>query len=237
MPSGDTGTLLTRRTFALSEISLILFIRWFILYRVGYAMGGIWLVASIANLFSASVARRIGLVKAMVFTHLPSAVFLAFIPLAGDWKLMFILLLASSVFASMDQAPRTAFVAAAFSSSERTAVLGTINLVRTLASVGGPLVTGYFHDKKMWWAVFLLAAALKILYDVGLLAMFLRTKLPEYDNGPREVTVTDVDIGILLSENFRRPSYDGLDVEGMDEDDDGQARQDKPTVNRIESVI
>lgn len=199
-------------------------------------MAGIWLVASIANLFSASVARRIGLVKAMVFTHLPSAVFLAFIPLADGWRMMLALLFASSVFASMDQAPRSAFVAAAFSSSERTAVMGTLNLVRTVASAGGPLVTGYFYDKKMWWATFLLASAVKILYDVGLLAMFLRTKLPEYENGPREVTVTDVDVGILLSENFQQPIYDRLEVEDLDEND-AQANQDKATTERIEAIV
>ncbi|KAK5168004.1 uncharacterized protein LTR77_006571 [Saxophila tyrrhenica] len=209
---------------------------WFVLYRVGYAMAGIWILASIANLFSASVARRVGLVRAMVFTHLPSAIFLAFIPLAEDWKLVFMLLLASSVFASMDQAPRTAFVAACFSSSERTAVMGTINLVRTVASIGGPILAGYFHDRDLWRITFLLAAALKVLYDVGLLVMFLKTKLPEYENGPREVTVTDVDVDILLSdsETFQRPPYDSLEAEDMEEDD--AASLNKATTERVESV-
>ena len=48
-------------------------------------MACVWLAASIANLFSASVARRLGLVKAMVYTHLPNALFLALIPLAPHW--------------------------------------------------------------------------------------------------------------------------------------------------------
>ena len=114
--------------------------RWFLTSRLGYAMAAVWLCASFANLFSASVARRLGLVKAMVFTHLPNAIFLFFIPLAPNWWTMLFLLLASSVLGSMDQAPRMAFVAAVFSPEERVGVMGTINVVRTFAAAGGPLV-------------------------------------------------------------------------------------------------
>ncbi|KAK0353233.1 hypothetical protein LTR33_009327 [Friedmanniomyces endolithicus] len=191
--------------------------RWFLTNRVGYTMAAVWLVASIANLFSASVARRLGLVRAMVFTHLPTAIFLAFIPLASTWWLMAMLLLASSAFGSMDQAPRSAFVAAVFLPSERTAVMGTLNLVRTLAAAGGPLVTGYFHEKKMWTAVFFLSAVLKISYDIGLLVMFVNTKLPETQRRPRDTTVTDVDVGILLSESLTPPEA----FESMDDEEDG----------------
>lgn len=175
--------------------------RWFVINRLGYFMSLVWLVASVANLFSASVARRIGLIRTMVLTHLPNAIFLAFIPLAPTWWILAMLLLASSAFGSMDQAPRSAFVAAVFLPSERTYVMGTLNLVRTVASSGGPLLTGYFHDKKMWGAVFVIVAILKICYDLGLLAMFVGTKLPEQQRGPRENTIVDVDVGILLSEN------------------------------------
>ena len=114
--------------------------------------------------------------------------------------------------------------------------MGTINMVRTIASTGGPLVTGYFHDQKMWWATFVVAGSIKVMYDLGLLAMFLRTKLPEYENGPREVTVTDVDVGILLSENFQRPSYGNLEVEDMDGDEEANLRQDKATYETIEEA-
>ncbi|EMC97993.1 hypothetical protein BAUCODRAFT_104938 [Baudoinia panamericana UAMH 10762] len=148
--------------------------RWFV-HHLGYAMAAVWLVASIANLFSASVARRIGLIRAMVFTHLPNAIFLAFIPLATTWWWLLILLLASSAFGSMDQAPRSAFVAAVFLPSERTVVMGTLNFVRTLASAGGPILTGYLHDQKKWGVVFVISAVLKVAYDCGLLAMFLKT--------------------------------------------------------------
>lgn len=182
--------------------------RSFLSHRLGYAMAAVWLVASIANLFSASVARRIGLIKAMVLVHLPNAIFIAFIPLAKDnWVTVIILLIVASVLGSMDQAPRMAFVAAVFSPEERVSVMGTLNLVRTVASAGAPLLTGYFHDKKWWFATFYASAALRILYDIGLLVMFYKTKLPERgrDGQVRQVTIADLDPGILLSENFRHP--------------------------------
>ena len=209
--------------------------RWFVTSKIGYAMAAVWLTASVANLFSASVARRLGLVRAMVLTHLPNAIFLAFIPLASTWWVFFILLLVSSAFGSMDQAPRSAFVAAVFPPSERTAVMGTINLVRTVASAGGPLLTGYLRDKKMWSTMFVVSAILKIMYDVGLLAMFLKTKLPEQSRGPREVTVTDVDVGILLDDQLRHPEeFERFDGEEADEDGDEEQGRGKAKYEQIE---
>ena len=191
--------------------------RWFLTWKIGYAMSAAWLLASFGHLFSASIARRIGLIRTMVFTHLPNAIFVGLIPFAEDWKMMLVLLLVSSVLGSMDQAPRTAFCAAMFSRSEFTAVMGTLNFVRTVASAGAPLLTGYFHDRKMWHATFWTAAALKVLYDFGLLAMFLNTKVPEHKRGPRELTVADLDVEILLSENMRHPE----EFENLEEDEDG----------------
>lgn len=179
--------------------------RWFLVHRVGYAMSAVWLVAAVGNLASASVARRLGLVKTMVVMHLPNAIFLAFIPLAPTWWIMIILLFIGAALGSMDQAPRMAFVAAVFKAEERTAVMGTINLVRTVSAAGGPLLSGYLWHHKLWWVSFVISAVLKISYDIGLLAMFLNTKLPGQDGQPRDVTVADMDVGILLSENLARP--------------------------------
>ena len=156
--------------------------RSFLTHQIGYALSVVWLAASLSNLFSAAVARRLGLVKAMVCTHLPSAIFLALVPLGlvvSGWKLLVFLLLGDAVFGSMDQAPREAFVAAAFLPRERTQVMGTLNFVRTMGACLGPVVTGLLWSKKTWWVPFEVAAGLKIMYDIGLLVMFLRTPLPE----------------------------------------------------------
>ena len=197
-------------------------------------MSVIWLCASVGNLFSASVARRLGLVKTMVLMHLPHAIFLAFIPLAPNWILLAFMLLVSSALGSIDQAPRMAFVAAVFAPEERTAVMGIINLVRTVSAAGGPLISAYLWEKESWSSTFVVAAALKVMYDIGLLTMFLRTKLPEQDGIPRETVIVDVDVGILLREDLTPPEefgimgdedeYGGGDIASAPYHDHGKAR-------------
>ncbi|KAK4935210.1 hypothetical protein LTR10_023710 [Elasticomyces elasticus] len=186
--------------------------RWFLMHRVGYVLSAVWLFSSLSNLFSAAVARRLGLVRAMVYTHLPCALFLALIPLAAKtWYLLAVLLLADGIFGSMDQAPREAFVAAVFLPRERTQAIGTLNFVRTLAASLGPMVSVYVWTKEKWWIPFELAAVLKICYDVGLLVMFLNTPLPEErrrseaengSGGQQEMSMTaaEMDVNILMDE-------------------------------------
>ncbi|KAI9672174.1 MAG: hypothetical protein M1831_001988 [Alyxoria varia] len=130
------------------------------------------LIAAVSNLVSASIVRRIGLVKTMVFTHLPSSIFLGLIPVPNNkWLAMALLALRSST-ASMDTAPRQAFTAAAVLPEERTAVMGTTNVIRTLAQSAGPLVTGKLAEDEMMWVSFVLAGLLKSGYDLGMLAIF-----------------------------------------------------------------
>lgn len=185
-------------------------------------MALVWFTASLSNLFSAPLARRVGLVRAMVFTHLPAALFLGCIPLATTPNSIAILIVLRAAFNSMDQAPRSAFVAAVFLPEERTAVMGTINLVKTLGQSLGPLVTGVMMDRKKWWVVFVVGAVLKVLYDIGLLAMFLRTKLPEHGRRPRRTPVTEVDVGTLLGgELLPLGQDDDDDEEEMDDEESG----------------
>ena len=130
------------------------------------------LIAAASSLVSASIVRRIGLVKTMVFTHLPSSVFLGLIPFPNNkWLAMTLLALRSST-ASMDTAPRQAFTAAAVLPEERTAVMGTTNVIRTLAQSAGPLVTSKLAEDKIMWVSFVLAGVLKSSYDFGMLATF-----------------------------------------------------------------
>lgn len=196
--------------------------RSWMIHRIGYAMSAIWLIASIATLFSAAVARRIGLVRTMVLVHLPNAIFLGCIAFSPHWWITLGLLMASSALGSMDQAPRMAFVAVVFAPEERTAVMGSLNLVRTVASAWGPFLSGYLYEKELFWVTFVLAATLKIGYDIGLLVMFRNTVLPEQDGRPRGVTVNDLDVDILLSENLARPEeFDDMDDDNDTEEDLG----------------
>ena len=137
------------------------------------------IIASIGTLAASSLAKRIGLVKTMVLTHLPSAIFLALIPLPSQsWLAMLFLMIRSSM-QSMDQAPRQAFLAAVVLPSERTAVMGVVNVVKTLSQSGGPIATGYLAGMGKFWISFLIAGAMKASYDLGMLKMFLGYKSRE----------------------------------------------------------
>jgi MFS family permease len=108
----------------------------------------------------------------MVATHLPSSICLAMIPLPNSvhWSLLFLVLRASTQ--SMDTPPRSAFLAMVILPAERTAIMGTINVIRTMAQTMGPLITGLLADRNLLWVSFVLAGSLKACYDLGLLAMF-----------------------------------------------------------------
>jgi len=73
----------------------------------------------------------------------------------------------------MDQAPRQAFLAAAVQPSERTAVMGIVDVVKTLSQSAGPFITGIFAYRRMFGLAFIVAGALKIVYDILMLIMFL----------------------------------------------------------------
>ncbi|KAI9719850.1 MAG: hypothetical protein M1828_006071 [Chrysothrix sp. TS-e1954] len=141
------------------------------------------LIAALSNLVAASIARRIGLIKTMVFTHLPSAIFLALIPLPKHAAISVVFLVLRSCTSNMDTAPRQAFTAAAVLSSERTAVMGIINVVRTLAQSGAPSLTGWLVQTGRFWIVFVLAGAMKAGYDVGMLLAFVNFPSREEQQG------------------------------------------------------
>ena len=137
------------------------------------------IISSISNLAASSLAKRIGLIKTMVFTHLPSAIFLSLIPLPSHAGLAVTFLILRSCMQNMDQAPRQAFLSAAVLPSERTAIMGVVNVVKTLAQSGGPIATGWLAEIGKFWIAFLIAGAMKASYDLAMLKMFLGQKSRE----------------------------------------------------------
>jgi len=78
----------------------------------------------------------------------------------------------------MDVAPRTAFLSSAVKPEERTSVMGIVNVVKTIGQSAGPLITGTLVGKGLFYIAFLLAGGSKIIYDLGLLAWFLKSSRP-----------------------------------------------------------
>ena len=68
---------------------------------------------------------------------------------------------------------------------ERTAVMGIVNTVNTMSQSSGPLITRALAGHGKFWIAFVIAGALKGSYDLGLLAMFVHTKLEGDENSSK----------------------------------------------------
>jgi MFS family permease len=137
------------------------------------------ILSAISSVVAASLSKRIGLVNTMVFTHLPSAIALALIPIPSSLTGAIIFLIIRSSLASMDIAPKAAFLSMVVHPGERTAVMGFISVVRTFSQSCGPFITGLLAQSGSFWVTFVLAGSLKAGYDMGLLAAFSRHKVLE----------------------------------------------------------
>ncbi|KAF2811889.1 MFS general substrate transporter [Mytilinidion resinicola] len=145
--------------------------------KLSSIMSATWIFSAVGNIFASSISKRIGLVKTMVFTHLPSAIFLALFPVPNSLALTICLLVARASLSSMDQAPRSAFLSAVVLPNERTAVMGIVNVSKTLSQSVGPVITGVLAGHDHFWIAFVVAGSMKAAYDIGLLTFFVNTKL------------------------------------------------------------
>src|SRR5215204_4772742 len=146
---------------------------------LGLAFFGVGILQSISFLIAARLANRIGLVNTMVFTHLPSNVLLAAIPFAPNLSLALALLLARFALSQMDVPARQSYVVAVVNPDERTAAASVTNASRTVAQAVSPALAGALLQSLALGAPFILAGALKGIYDLGLLAAFRNVKPKE----------------------------------------------------------
>jgi predicted MFS family arabinose efflux permease len=117
------------------------------------------------------LAGRIGLLRTMVFTHLPSNVLLAAIAFAPNLPSAIALLLARSLLSQADVPTRQAYVVAVVDPSERTAAAAYTNAARYLTRPLAPLLAGAALRGGLG-VPFLIAGLLKSAYDIGLYALF-----------------------------------------------------------------
>jgi MFS family permease len=138
---------------------------------------------SVATAFSYPVAarlsRRIGLINTMVFTHIPSSIFLILAAFSPDLLLTLSLLLARSALAQMDVPARSSYVMAVVTPEERTAAASVTAVPRSLASALGPALAGVLLATPFSGLPLVACGVLKIVYDLALLVSFRHVKPPE----------------------------------------------------------
>jgi len=139
-----------------------------------------------SSIVSGRLAGRIGLLNTMVFTHLPSNLMLAAVPLMPSLGSAVAMLLLRSTLSQMDVPARQAYVVSMVDPQERTAAAAYTNTARYLVRPFGAASAGVVMQRVAVGAPFVLAGALKVVYDLALYVVFRRVPLPE--EGESEAT-------------------------------------------------
>ena len=170
-----------------------------------------YFLAAAGTFFAGPLSKRLGLIRTMVFTHIPSSAAVLLFPIPRSLAMTIVLFFVRTGLNNMDQAPRTAFIAAVVRPEERTAVMGITNILKTLGSAVGPSITGVLAGNDRFWIAFVVAGTLRLCYDLGLWAMFVNMKLDMHEgtaaSGGDVGRVADEEV-VMELENLDRTSFD-----------------------------
>ena len=136
-------------------------------------------LTAFSYLVAARIASRIGLLRTMVFTHLPSSVCLILIPFMPQLGYAIALLFVRSALSQMDVPTRSSYVMAVVPPAERAAAASITSVPRSLASAASPVLAGYLLGLSPFGWAFVAGGAIKIVYDLLLLALFRQVRPPE----------------------------------------------------------
>jgi MFS family permease len=132
------------------------------------------LLSAASQLAAPLLAKRIGLLKTMVFTHIPASTFMIAAAFAPSLPVALGLLLARSALSQMDVPARGAYVMSVVTAAERPAAASFTAVPRSLAAVIGPSLTGALFAAGLMAVPLVACGSLKIAYDLALFASFRR---------------------------------------------------------------
>src|SRR5262245_21710446 len=134
-------------------------------------------LAGFSVLLASCIASRVGLVRTMVWTHLPSNVLLILVPLMPTLPLAVTVLLLRFSISQMDVPTRQSYVMAVVAPEERSAAGGITGVARTIGAAISPVFVGFcFAQPSLISMPFFVAGALKIGYDLMLYKQFASTE-------------------------------------------------------------
>ena len=140
---------------------------------------GARLLNALSHLGAAWLAKRIGLVNTMVFTHIPSSLLLMTVAFAPDLATAAVLFLLREGLVEMDVPTRQSYVMALVRPEERTLSSGVTHLVRLAGWATGPVFAGALMQALTLGSPLVVGAAIKIAYDIALWRSFRGLKPPE----------------------------------------------------------
>jgi MFS family permease len=147
--------------------------------RIGSLLFVTGILSAFSILLAPKVAKRFGLVRTMVYTHIPASIFLITAAFMPNAPLAITFLILRSLVSSMDVPARTSYVMAIVPANERAAAASITNVPRSLAAALPPLATGAMLDRSSFGWPLIIAGTLKIAYDLLLLFQFRSVRPPE----------------------------------------------------------
>jgi predicted MFS family arabinose efflux permease len=145
---------------------------------LGVVFFGAGILQTGSFLIAPRIAERIGLLNTMVWTHVPSNLLLAAIPLSPTLAGSVALYLARQCLSQMDVPTRQAYIVALVDPEERTAAAGFTNTARYATRPFGTLLAG-FAKQAATGLPFFVAGGVKTVYDLALFSWFRRIPLAE----------------------------------------------------------
>jgi predicted MFS family arabinose efflux permease len=133
---------------------------------------GSGLLGATSQLAAPKMAKWIGLVNTMVFTHIPASLCLIAAAFSTDVRWALALLLARALVSSMDVPARSAFVMSVVQPHERAAAASFTAVPRSLASAVSPLLAGWLFQSGWTATPLVICGVLKIAYDLALWRAF-----------------------------------------------------------------
>jgi MFS family permease len=155
------------QTFGLSAASVGAFFFW-----TGVLGAGSFVAA-------VRLSNRIGLVRTMVFTHIPASLCIIIAAFSHSLPVVMTLLLIRACLSQMDVPARSSYVMAIVTPAERAAAASFTAVPRSLAAALSPALAGWMITAGSFVAPLVLGGALKITYDLLLLLMFRNVRPPE----------------------------------------------------------
>ena len=143
---------------------------------LGPAFAALSIVQAASYEIAGRLANRFGLVRTMVFTHLPSNLLLVLVPFSPSLPWAVGLLLLRFSISQMDVPARQAYIVSIVAPSERAGAVALTGAVRGVAQAVGPVLAGQAIQSAAFGLPFFLAGGLKIAYDLALYAGFRARK-------------------------------------------------------------
>ena len=147
---------------------------------LGAIFFGANVLAGMSALLASRLAARFGLVRTMVFTHLPSNLLLILVPLMPNLPLAILVLFARFSISQMDVPTRQSYTMAVVAPEERSAAAGITGVARMTGAAMAPMFAGLLFARPALISVpFFIAGTLKVVYDLLLYRGFVARHPPE----------------------------------------------------------